>query len=287
MTDFGKTSNQRNCRSLFGAPLRLHVGATAAWQRASFAITAVPVPNMGDSISEGTVLKFSKAAGDAVAVDEIVAVLETDKVSVDSRSPLAGVMAELCAKQGDTVQVGAHLFKIDSDGKAAPAPPPSAAALPKAASTLAPAPAAAAAAPSPAAHHGPPARVPSIKFKHGKRGAICILICYHRRFVVPDFDQALCTLSLLPTQQLVHDRSEAAPAPVAASAAAKPAASAVSAPSAVLAAAPADFLAKTLAYRRKPLSADVIAAINSGGASAFDPPPAPAKAAKGAAKGKK
>lgn len=141
----------------------------AAWQRASFAITAVPVPNMGDSISEGTVLKFSKAAGDAVAVDEIVAVLETDKVSVDIRSPLAGVMAELCAKQGDTVQVGAHLFKIDSDGKAAPAAAP--VAPPKAASAPAPAPIAAAAATLPAAaHHGAPARVPSIKFKHGKRG---------------------------------------------------------------------------------------------------------------------
>ena len=83
------------------------------------------------------------------------------------------------------------------------------------------------------------------------------------------------------------DCPDAAPAPAATAAAVKPTVAAVSAPSAVLAAAPADFLAKTLAYRRKPLSADVIAAINSGGASAFDPPPAPAKAGKGAAKGKK
>jgi hypothetical protein len=50
--------------------------------RRQFAITAVPVPNMGDSISEGTVLKFTKGKGEAVAVDEIVAVLETDKARV-------------------------------------------------------------------------------------------------------------------------------------------------------------------------------------------------------------
>ena len=55
-----------------------------ALQRRAFAVTGVPVPNMGDSISEGTVLKFTKAQGEAVAVDEIVAVLETDKVCAAS-----------------------------------------------------------------------------------------------------------------------------------------------------------------------------------------------------------
>jgi pyruvate/2-oxoglutarate dehydrogenase complex dihydrolipoamide acyltransferase (E2) component len=93
------------------------------------------------------------------------------QVSVDIRSPLAGVMSELCAKQGDTVQVGAQLFKIDSDGKA------TATSSPAAAAPAAPAPVAAAptqAAPAkveaPAVHsHG---RVPMIKFKYGKRGTL-------------------------------------------------------------------------------------------------------------------
>ena len=60
------------------------LAAARALQRRTFAVTGVPVPNMGDSISEGTVLKFTKAKGEAVAVDEIVAVLETDKVCAAS-----------------------------------------------------------------------------------------------------------------------------------------------------------------------------------------------------------
>jgi pyruvate/2-oxoglutarate dehydrogenase complex dihydrolipoamide acyltransferase (E2) component len=79
---------------------------------------------------------------------------------VDIRSPLAGVMSELCAKQGDTVQVGAQLFKIDSDGKATATSSPAAA----------PTQAAPAKVEAPAVHsHG---RVPMIKFKYGKRGTL-------------------------------------------------------------------------------------------------------------------
>ncbi len=90
------------------------------------------------------------------------------QVSVDIRSPLAGVMVELCAKQGDTVQVGAQLFKIDSDGKASVA---SSAAAPAAAAPAAAKPAVAAAVSVPvvAATHAH-TRVPLIQFKYGKRG---------------------------------------------------------------------------------------------------------------------
>lgn len=97
------------------------------------------------------------------------------QVSVDIRSPLAGVMVELCAKQGDTVQVGAQLFKIDSDGKASVASSAAApaAAAPAAAPAAKPAAAAAVSAPAVAATHAH-TRVPLIQFKYGKRGVILL-----------------------------------------------------------------------------------------------------------------
>ncbi|KAG5185446.1 dihydrolipoamide succinyltransferase [Tribonema minus] len=60
---------------------------------------------MGDSISEGTIVQWMKAEGDSVAVDDVLVVLETDKVSVDVRSPEAGTLAAQLAGEGDTVQV--------------------------------------------------------------------------------------------------------------------------------------------------------------------------------------
>ena len=80
---------------------------------------------MGDSITEGTVGTFEKAVGDYVNVDDVVAILETDKVSVDVRSPIAGVITKINAGEGDDVPVGMALFDIDttaSPGAAATAP---------------------------------------------------------------------------------------------------------------------------------------------------------------------
>ena len=82
------------------------------------------VPAMGDSITEGTVASVEKAVGDAVAVDEIVAVIDTDKVSVDVRSDTAGVVQSLSVAVDDEVQVGAEMMTLDTDGAAAPAPRP-------------------------------------------------------------------------------------------------------------------------------------------------------------------
>jgi 2-oxoglutarate dehydrogenase E2 component (dihydrolipoamide succinyltransferase) len=64
-------------------------------------------------------------AGDFVQADEVVAVIETDKVNVDIRSTHAGVIKKYYANEGDTVQVDANFFEIDTDGKggAAPAQP--------------------------------------------------------------------------------------------------------------------------------------------------------------------
>ncbi|RLN88539.1 hypothetical protein BBJ28_00018187 [Nothophytophthora sp. Chile5] len=106
--------------------------------------TAVPVPSMGDSISEGTVVEWLKQPGDAVAEDEVVVVLETDKVSVDVRSPFAGAMGQHLAAIDDNVLVGAPLFEIVK-GAAGEAAPEAATPTPE---TETPAPAAAVSAPT-------------------------------------------------------------------------------------------------------------------------------------------
>jgi 2-oxoglutarate dehydrogenase E2 component (dihydrolipoamide succinyltransferase) len=84
--------------------------------------TDVKVPALGESITEGTLAQWLKKAGDAVAADEPIASLETDKVTVDVPSPVAGVLSETVAKEGDTVEVGAVIARIDESGKAAAAP---------------------------------------------------------------------------------------------------------------------------------------------------------------------
>jgi 2-oxoglutarate dehydrogenase E2 component (dihydrolipoamide succinyltransferase) len=89
--------------------------------------TDVEVPALGESITEGTLANWLKNPGDAVAADEGIAELETDKVSVEVTSPVAGVLAEQLVKAGDTVAVGAVIARIDEGGKAAPASAPAAA----------------------------------------------------------------------------------------------------------------------------------------------------------------
>jgi 2-oxoglutarate dehydrogenase E2 component (dihydrolipoamide succinyltransferase) len=84
--------------------------------------TDVKVPALGESITEGTLAQWLKKAGDTVAADEPVASLETDKVTVDVPSPVAGVLTETVAKEGETVEVGAVIARIDESGKAAAAP---------------------------------------------------------------------------------------------------------------------------------------------------------------------
>jgi 2-oxoglutarate dehydrogenase E2 component (dihydrolipoamide succinyltransferase) len=90
--------------------------------------TDVHVPTLGESITEGTLANWLKKPGEAVAADEAIAELETDKVSVEVPSPVAGVMAEQVVKQGDTVAVGAVIARIDEGGSAAVAAAPAMAA---------------------------------------------------------------------------------------------------------------------------------------------------------------
>jgi 2-oxoglutarate dehydrogenase E2 component (dihydrolipoamide succinyltransferase) len=117
----------------------------------------IRVPALGESVTEATIGKWFKQPGEAVAVDEPLVELETDKVTIEVPAPAAGVLADIAAKDGDTVAVGAVLGQIKEGAagagaavKSAPAAAPSApsppsppqsapAAAPKAATSAAPA----------------------------------------------------------------------------------------------------------------------------------------------------
>jgi 2-oxoglutarate dehydrogenase E2 component (dihydrolipoamide succinyltransferase) len=135
--------------------------------------TEVLVPTLGESITEATLGEWLKQPGDPVAADEPIASLETDKVSVEVPSPVAGVMGQHAVKVGDTVEVGAMLATVDAGGSApasAPATTPAVTSSPAPAPT--PAPASTAGQQAPAAPSGdtPAALSPSVRravLEHG------------------------------------------------------------------------------------------------------------------------
>src|SRR5579863_7927049 len=111
-------------------------------------MTEIRVPTLGESVTEATIGRWFKKAGDAVSVDEPLVELETDKVTIEVPAPAAGVLGDIVAKDGETVAVGALLGQIN-DGAAGAA----------ARTTAAPAKAASAsAAPPPAAKASPAAK---------------------------------------------------------------------------------------------------------------------------------
>src|SRR5512145_1053008 len=84
--------------------------------------TEIRVPALGESITEATVGKWFKQPGDAVAADEPLVELETEKVTVEVPAPASGVLSAIMVKEGDTVAVGSVLGAIgEGDGKAKPA----------------------------------------------------------------------------------------------------------------------------------------------------------------------
>lgn len=74
------------------------------------------MPKMGESINEGTIIKWHKAVGDSVKKDEIIFEISTDKVDTEIPSPADGVLSEIKVKEGDTVEVGTVVAVIDSNG---------------------------------------------------------------------------------------------------------------------------------------------------------------------------
>ena len=94
-------------------------------------IVEVKVPQLSESVAEATMLTWKKKAGEAVAVDEILIEIETDKVVLEVPAPSAGVLAEIIQPDGATVVADQLIAKIDTEGKAgaaAPAAAPAAAA---------------------------------------------------------------------------------------------------------------------------------------------------------------
>jgi 2-oxoglutarate dehydrogenase E2 component (dihydrolipoamide succinyltransferase) len=98
----------------------------------------IVVPTLGESVTEATVAKWFKAVGDAVAADEPLVELETDKVTLEVNAATAGTLAEIRAPEGSEVEVGAVLGVI-GDGAAKPAPAAKPAAAPAAKPAAAPA----------------------------------------------------------------------------------------------------------------------------------------------------
>ena len=84
--------------------------------------TEIRVPTLGESVSEATIGKWFKKAGDAVKADEPLVELETDKVTLEVNAPAGGVLAEITAKDGETVTPGALLGQISEGGAAVAAP---------------------------------------------------------------------------------------------------------------------------------------------------------------------
>src|SRR5205823_9735793 len=102
-------------------------------------MTEIRVPTLGESVTEATIGRWFKKAGDPVAVDEPLVELETDKVTIEVPAPSAGTLGEIAAKDGETVSVGALLGQINegtggvvkpaaTSAKAATSPPPAASA---------------------------------------------------------------------------------------------------------------------------------------------------------------
>jgi len=91
--------------------------------------TDILMPKMGESVQEGTILRWTKQVGDTIERDEVIAEISTDKVDTEIPSPAAGVLLEIVAQEGETVGVGNIIARIGAEGEAsasgpAPAPAP-------------------------------------------------------------------------------------------------------------------------------------------------------------------
>ncbi|AJW38668.1 2-oxoglutarate dehydrogenase, E2 component, dihydrolipoamide succinyltransferase [Rhodococcus sp. 06-418-5] len=106
--------------------------AASASSDSSGSGTPVTMPELGESVTEGTVTRWLKAVGDEVAVDEPLLEVSTDKVDTEIPSPVAGTLLEISAEEDDTVAVGGQLAVIGSGSPAEKAPEPEATPEPEA-----------------------------------------------------------------------------------------------------------------------------------------------------------
>src|SRR5450830_548688 len=92
-------------------------------ERIDMAIVEVKVPQLSESVAEATMLQWKKKVGEAVAIDEILIEIETDKVVLEVPAPAAGVLVELVVGDGATVAAEQLIARIDTEGKAGDAAP--------------------------------------------------------------------------------------------------------------------------------------------------------------------
>ncbi|HEX2405376.1 MAG TPA: dihydrolipoamide acetyltransferase family protein [Acidimicrobiia bacterium] len=83
--------------------------------------TTVSMPQLGETVTEGTILRWAKQVGDTIAEDEVLVEISTDKVDTEVPSPAAGTILEILVNEGDTVSVGTPMVVIGAEGEDAPA----------------------------------------------------------------------------------------------------------------------------------------------------------------------
>ncbi|MFV0308401.1 MAG: biotin/lipoyl-containing protein, partial [Desertimonas sp.] len=118
----------------------------------------VTLPQLGETVTEGTITQWFKQVGDMVAADEPLFEVSTDKVDTEVPSPVAGTLTEIRAQEGDTIEVGAVIAVVGDGGgvpaaetpASAPEPPPEPPPAPAPEPPVAPSPPAAAPEPAPA-----------------------------------------------------------------------------------------------------------------------------------------
>ncbi|MDA8436117.1 MAG: 2-oxoglutarate dehydrogenase, E2 component, dihydrolipoamide succinyltransferase, partial [Actinomycetales bacterium] len=112
------------------APVTAPAPAAPVAAPAAAGATPVVLPALGESVTEGTVTRWLKAVGDAVAVDEPLVEISTDKVDTELPSPVAGVLLEITVGEDQVVAVGGRLGLIGASGAAVPAAAPAPVAAP-------------------------------------------------------------------------------------------------------------------------------------------------------------
>ncbi len=79
--------------------------------------TTVSMPQLGETVTEGTILRWAKQVGDTVAADEVLVEISTDKVDTEVPSPAAGTILEILVPEGETVAVGTAMVVIGDAGE--------------------------------------------------------------------------------------------------------------------------------------------------------------------------
>ena len=179
-----------------GSVLRWRGFSAAA---AAAATSSVEVPSMGDSITEGTIAAVLKSVGDSVEADEIIAQIETDKVTIDVKAPVSGVLKEVLVAEEDTVIVGQNVATIEEGATATAAATPKEAPQEKA-KAAEPAKAAAPPPPPPPAKKAPaPAAAESPVSAAGSRGERVVPMKRMRKRVAERLKDAQNTYAMLST----------------------------------------------------------------------------------------